>query len=280
MAVKIKFGLISGDSESLDIDATVWEENGLTLDFDDAIAAVMLNAPADIYGLVPTGDTKIKERSRSVITFSIPYGQPTVRKPPEPPEEGTLVRRAACSAKSKELWNYILPIGVYDNAGDATEAWGDVKWAVDLSVDERGYYNGQKASFDPLTESRTLDYYAPNSFISEAYLDVVEDIVSRGCFNSAPFAGKPIGSVQLVRFSLSERSPDDWELSFGFGYQRPRVNTQVGDIVVPHVRACDYLWTLFKQEHEEGQNHVGIKPRACFVGQVWELADFSLLQLP
>jgi hypothetical protein len=126
-------------------------------------------------------------------------------------------------------------------------------------------------TFDPLPETRTLDYYAPNTLISDAYLDTLESLC--GKFNSGELFGKPQGSLQLVRVSLSERTPNDWEISMGFGHRATQTNVSIcDDIVIPELRGSWEYWT-HQYEYLNDLGGVGeileLKTNLVVVQRVW-----------
>lgn len=212
-----------------------------------------------------------------------PLGPPTVItvSPPTPPEVGTMVRTVNYHAKPKKLWNFLEPITVRDATGDVTSKYPRLKWKIDSQLDPGKGYRSQGTDFDPLPELDTYTYFAPNVNINDTYLDTVGDLVSNGCFNSTTYFNREPGSLQIVRFSANQRSDDDWELSFGFGYkpieEELKVNSQ---ITLPVVRGCDYYWSDRRDEWDETENIVEAVDYLVVLGRVWHLADFNSLDLP
>jgi hypothetical protein len=117
--------------------------------------------------------------------------------------------------------------------------------------------------------------------VTEAYVDAVENLVIRGAFNDDTFFGKPAATVQIVRFSVQERSANDWELSFGFGHRAVEMNVSVADgIVIPTLRPCDHYYVIERPVFPSGSDVVQQRAVAVVVGQAWPLMSFGVLDLP
>jgi hypothetical protein len=201
--------------------------------------------------------------------------------PVPPPEVGTVVRTVNYHAKPKKLWNFLEPLMVRDSSGDVTNHYPRLKWKIDSQLDPGKGYRSQGTDFEPLPELDTYTYYAPNVDINDTYLDAVGDLVSNGCFNSTTYGGRAPGSLQIVRFSANQRSVDDWELSFGFGYKPLEEDFKINSsIILPLLRGCDYYWSDRRDEWNETENIVEAVDYLVVLGRVWHLADFNVLDLP
>lgn len=219
-----------------------------------------------------------------------PMGPPTVvrRAAPEEPETSTLVRSANFNAKEKELSRFIEPVGVFkysdtNPAGtDVTESKKRTKWKIDAAMRFGTMAgNSRPRKFEPLAESRTLTYYVPNVSVTDTYFDTIEDLVTNGAFNAGSYRGRPEGTLQLVSFSAGERSADDWEFQFGFGYKAKETNVVInGGLQIPTLRPCDHYWTMEDTIWDEDNPEGEVYDKYVVVGRVWHLADFSVLGLP
>jgi hypothetical protein len=284
MAVKTALGRVSGDLTSLHLGITVWDDAGATVDYLDALNAALGVAPATLFGLFPSGSPTVQERSDSIYLFEIVYESLEKQQsdPPPQPETGTLTRSASASAKGKVLKHFLEPIGVWGADGLVEGGLVHSRWAVKITHDPGAYYSDiAEQEFQPYAETRSLEYYAPDAEITDEYLDAVEDLVNRGCFNNAEFFGKPAGTVQIVRFNCNQRSDTDKTLSFGFAYQPIREDVQVSsDIVIPELCASWYYWTANQVLFDSTAHICEVVPKYAIVGRVWEEEDFSVLNLP
>jgi hypothetical protein len=132
---------------------------------------------------------------------------------------------------------------------------------------------------DPLRASRSLSYVTNQSFINDAYLDMVEDMVERGVFNDDVFLGRPVGSLQLVGFSANEGIDGEWNIGFAMGFRKPKASVDVGDgVTIPLIRGCDSYWPIEVETY--ASDSIQPKVKAGVVGQAWDLADFTTLNLP
>lgn len=293
MATRSKLGPLGGSVESPSIIVTTWEDSGSDLNESTAKTHADTVRPASLFGgAFPTGDVSVTQRARNIYTFEYTYEQPEENEPPqpEPPETGSLVRRGNCSTKSKTLVRFIEPVGVYNESGDQSAYYADQKWSPKKPGPESEQGQHGDVTVEPLQETRTLDYYIPNLALTEVYYAAIEAMVEAGAFNDATFAGKlhdgqtfsfPTATVQIVRVSLQERSPDDWELSLGFGIRGVKTNVSINDdLEIPTLRACDHYYVIERPYYSAGGDLITNKAKAVVVGQAWPLMDFSVLDLP
>lgn len=286
MATKTAVGKLSGSATNPSIEVTVWDDGGAALDYDTAALAALGAAPTTVLTYPQHDINSIQEHSESAYKFVVSYanleGSPLPQ--PENPASGTVVRRVSAKTKTKRLHNFIAPVAVYDRSGDITDQATITKWKIDAFYTEKGRYRSEGTYFDPLPETRTLDYYVPNAAITESYFDTVEDMVSRGVFNNATWRGRAQGSVQFVRFSAAERDAETWELSFGFAYSPSRSVTMAalngGTITIPDLRGDYHYWTRDQLAFNEAARIVEVFPYVAVVGRVWDEASFSALNLP
>jgi hypothetical protein len=277
MALKYRVGLISGSRQQFQLPMTVFSTTRTALNYEDAILFAEQNAPGVLAGNKKTDDISITEKAASAITFLFTYKQPA---------QDELRRRASSSTKPKKLFSFLAPIGVYKlNASglvteDVSAENESIKWKPDRTSTASEFKGAKGVMVDPLAESRTLDFFTNASVVTNAYLDTIEDMVVRGVFNQSPIFTKPAFTLQIVRFSATERDDDDWELSFGFGYQPVREDVEVGDgIKIPKLRGCDYWYPIEKDIFADDV----IQPKVdrVVLGQVWEADDFiTKLNLP
>lgn len=261
----------------------MWDDGFAQIETAEAVAYAIEVAPPTVLGMLPVSDDiGVEEIARHIVKVTVEYTPADIKPldPPPNPEMGTLVRRASFQAKGKFLFNPIEPIAAYDPSGDVTADWLDTLWSINAKL------NGFAASLvggmqvEPLAEVFSLDYYAPNTVITKAYLDTIAEFCSVGAFNDEDWNGYPQGSLQLVRFSLTERTPDDWDLSFGFGYKAPETNIAIGDVVIPELRGSWIYWTRTREEYNDESNIMHVYTYLAFVQRVWEERDFNLLDLP
>lgn len=285
MALQHSLGPISGSYKSPRMIITVWDDAGATLDHDDAVDYAATIAPLSIFGSLQDPDPGVTELAGHIYAIDLGYTRPEQQEKDQPPqrETSTLARRMNFQAQSKLIYTCLEPIGVYSPDGDVTDDYSYTKWLVNVQGKGFDQFRTQGLTVEPLPETRTLDYYIPNTDVTDAYCDALEELC--GKFNSGPFFDRPQGSVQLVRASLSERSPSDWELSLGFGYRAPQESLSVAsDIVIPELRGSWIYWTREREEIYDAGGTTGkileIRSDIAVVQRVWEEDDFSTLSLP
>jgi hypothetical protein len=285
MAFRHAFGPIAGSYKSPRQTMTVWDDTFAALDEDDVVAYANTIAPASLLTRLLDDDPGIEELAGHIYRFELSFSPIQLQENDPPPqrETGTLARRANFQAQPVFRKVCLEPIGVYSADGNVTSNYPNLKWLVNVRGTGFDQSRVEGQTFDPLPEVFTFDYYAPNLVLSNAYLNTVAALC--GKFNSGTFFDFPQGSVQLVRFSASERTPEDWELSFGFGYFPPQTNVQVSDdITIPNLRGS---WAYWTQEQEIATDLGGTvgeiiesSTKLAVVQRVWEEADLSGLDLP
>jgi hypothetical protein len=285
MSLVHSLGPVGGTVNNPRLTVYVWDDAFADISEEDAVIHATNVAPSTIFDKPFEGDAGVQELAGHIYAIEIGYAEEgtgsSVQAPPAR-EINTLARRMNFQAQSKFIRNCIQPIGVFDADGDSTANYPHTKWLVGLygsGADQRA----EGLTIDPLPETRTLDFCIPNADVSDSYLDTLEDLCGKFC--SGTFFGRPQGSVQLVRVSLQERNPFDWELSLGFGYKAPQFNVDVSDdIVIPEVRASWHYWTREKDVVYAAGGTIGTiierEVEFAVVQQVWEEGDFDALALP
>jgi len=285
MALKTKRGRAGGSAESPQLDIVVYDDADAAIDYATALNAAIDAAPISLMG-IPIGSVQnVEEFSDSKYRFTVGYSAlptPSTLSRPEPPEINTVLRTANYNAKSKKLFNFLEPIGVYGPTGDVTADYSQTKWKIDSqAADAFSYAISPGTMFDPLPETDTLAFFAPNDFVDDAYFNSIRSIM--GHFNNALWRDCTQGSSQLVRFSANPRSAEDWELSFGFGYQEEQSTIDIGgDITIPTLRGSWYYWVRDSLELNNTATPPILErfPDLAFVGRVWPESDFNILDIP
>ena len=286
MTVRYKYGYSTGSGSSPQLDCTVWDDAGTAIDRTTAFNTAVNNAPATLYGQPINGVGSIEELSQSQYKFSISYASPSagsslVNSSPTPPETGTLVRRGQGEAKTVRLKKFLSAGKVYNIEGAATDITTDMpylKWEIDSFLIPNVGYLPQLHDFDPYPETRTLDYYVPNATLTDAYLDDLEEIL--GHFNSATLFGRAIDTVQFVRYSVTQRNDDDFELSLGFALV-PTKTVSLTDAASITVKGTEYYWERQYIKYDGSLNEIEWNPWQVIRGVVWPSSDLAtVLDLP
>lgn len=285
MAFKHSLGPVTGSFKTPRMRVTVWDDAFADVDLEDALDYAATVIPGTIFDKLPETDATVDELAGHIYSFEFSYSPPNLEPPDVAParEQGTLARRMNFQARSKTIFTCLEPIGVYSADGDVTDQYQYTKWRVNVNAEGVGSLKTIGLTVDPLPETMTLDYYAPNTVITADYLDTLESLC--GAFNSETFQDRTQGSLQLVRASLYERSPDDWEISLGFGYRATRENVAISDgVSIPELRGSWIHWEREREVEFDAGGDTGIiidmQPELTVVQRVWEEEDFGLLNLP
>lgn len=97
-----------------------------------------------------------------------------------------------------------------------------------------------------------------------------------GKVNNAPFYNCAEGECLFAGASGSLRSDLKFEISYKFLGSENKYDFAVGDITVASKKGWEYLWTEYEHSITAGQRRI-LKPSACHVEQVYEIADFGQL---
>jgi hypothetical protein len=278
MTLRTKIGSVSGTRQAPIVSVTAFDDAHGTLDYNAALSAAVAAAPATVFNaLQKTSEITISEKSRDAITFEIGYTGPG---------RNVLFINTQAQTKAKKIHHFLAPVGVYtDGTGtDMSSGYTNLKWVIDHLSDDSQFNDGEAVTVEPLTATTEWNFQTSQSFLTDTYFDLIQDYVTRGVCNNAPFLvgpthTYPAGSLQMVSFRAQQRDLLEWELSFGIAYFKPQVNFYVDDTVkVPLFRGCDYYW-LKKRKVADGAELVP-KVIAAIVGQAWPLADFTKINLP
>jgi hypothetical protein len=124
-------------------------------------------------------------------------------------------------------------------------------------------------------------HYLPVVYVTESYKRDLFWLTGR--VNSVGFRGFAVGEVLFLRASGSQRSSEDWEISFQFAASPNATDLKVGNITGIHKRGWEYMWTQFKtaagRDKDSGEETGDLipKPKAVFIEQVYRYGDFSKL---
>lgn len=271
MTVKTAVGYVNGTRAQPSLMVSVFDDGGSTLAYDTALAAAINAAPPTILNAaINIADVTVIDRSASAIQFELNYGRKTTV---------TLTRAITEATKPKKEFNWIAPIGVYDSGGEVTSSYDYIKNRLNRFSSMNEFVSSKPTLVDPLGETLTLSYTALPGAITDAYVKTVTEMAQMGVFNNAPFWGYSLGELQMVSFTGTEQSDGAWSLTYGLGQKLFRVSVGVAEgITIPELRGCDGYWPIEEEFFEDGT--VQTRTKAVVVGQLWELDDFSQLNLP
>lgn len=284
MAITAKKEKESSTNDSLSVPYYVQEDDvAEQLSRAEAVAAAMAQGLTDQGSATTT--YSLQRISDRICRVTLSYKEAVLPKLTLPPVgEETLDYRFAFQAQPKFVTHAFECIGVYGPAGV-------------LAGYDRKLVNVQKSGgvttltgmqVNPLPPLHFLDYTVPNAMADSTYRAIVEAL--NGKFNDDEFLGHPAGEVQLVSFSASKRTDEDWQYSFGFGAAATQedvtfdgydvVAKTPATITVPSIPPTCVVWETPIEYLNTAQNSIEKLARTVHVHRVWELGDFSLLGLP
>lgn len=101
-----------------------------------------------------------------------------------------------------------------------------------------------------------------------------------GRVNSTTFEGFQAGELKFLGASGNELEEGDFELTWDFAASFNETGLTVGDITGIDKKGWEYLWVYHAEEIDSTTNTRVIKPRAVYVEQLFETADFTSLGIP
>lgn len=281
---KVRIGRVSGTLESLQLEITVWNDDQSFLDYAPALALAVQNRPAAIFGMPPSDDKpQIKENGRYTYTFLMVYESTALqgaRLPPATPTDGK-IRQAAMVAKSVTRTDFIEPVGVFAaGRADVTADYPGLKFKIDAPGQDSHYHRSAGRTFDPLAETHVIKHFPRNELVTDTWLQTIEDVCARGCFNSLEYDGYPAGTLQIVRFHAQPRNTKDWEFIFGFGNRPTRPDVDVGGgVIIPLLLGNYHYWTRDALVYNAAKKTLQPQAKLAIVGTVWEQDDFNKFEV-
>ena len=120
-------------------------------------------------------------------------------------------------------------------------------------------------------------HYKRDNQITQAYKDILWNLT--GSVNNATFQTKAAGEVLFLGASGSKRGSENWELTFKFSAQVNVTGLQIHDITGIAKKGWEYLWIRYEDIEDATAKKLVKRPVAVIVEKVYELKDFSDLDL-
>jgi hypothetical protein len=236
-----------------------------TYDEAEVLEAINETAPLKLANL-PLQGISIREDDDLDLTYwaEANYGQSSR----DEPEEDSVEYQFSFQAQSVQIYQSLETIGSYAVSGTAENHFGSIN-----VVTEGGRQRVEGHHLIPPPVTFKLAYYPANAVITAAYQSVVENLV--GKVNSAPFKGRPAGSLLLAACQGGARNNAGWSVDFGFAYLPNLTDIPVGGITVAAKDGMDLLWVEY--ETKPGTKQMIQKPRHAYVERVFYRDDFNKL---
>ena len=120
-------------------------------------------------------------------------------------------------------------------------------------------------------------HYIPQQSVTDAYKAKLFALTGR--VNSAAFRGLARGECLFRGASGSQRSEEDWEITFNFSASPNVTGLTVGDITGINKLGWEYLWVRYvdKEQTVGNAKYIVRVPQFAYVEQVYYFGDFSQL---
>lgn len=253
---------------------------GLTLEFivlgsideDDVYAYVRTNTPG-YYG--PVAGISRLQRQKIVVApqgggvwfATITYGtpeSPEVPGAPTPTDPLGIDWSFDTTGQTQHVTQSKHTTQKIKRGGGAAD---DLEGAIGVSKDG---VQGTDVVVPKLEFSISRSYF----FLTPEYLKKVSDLT--GTVNDAEFFGFARGEVLFLGGSGQGSTGDFPRLTFRFARSKNRENIYINDeIEIPEKKGWEYLWVAY--EDAVGASSVISRPRAAYVEEVYDLADFTQL---
>lgn len=236
----------------------------------EAMAAVAAYAPTSISdnegNSLYAADVQLEDfipASGLTIAFvTVPYAPPESGSPLGSPESPAAVYEFSYQAPSEHIY-YALATTSYGTSPP------DIKNKVFVNAD------GEHLGLD-LPGGNTTNVWrltGPKGAVSSTYEALVEGMM--GSVNSAPFQGRPAGSMRFVQCTSSVTRGGSVALTWGFQYSANQTGLTIGGISGVSKKGHNVLWQ--KDEWKVDNNALVLVPRAVYVQQVFPEADLNQL---
>ena len=120
-------------------------------------------------------------------------------------------------------------------------------------------------------------HYFSDSKVTDAYKKALRD--TTGKVNNAFFRGNEAGEVLFRGAQGSKTGNDKWEITFNFSASENLIDITIGSITGIAKQGWQYLWVLYEDAVDDTAKSLIKQPSAVYIEQVYQQADFSVLEL-
>ena len=216
------------------------------------------------------------------------------------PTDGLSLQTVHCEQSAKTTWIARCEYGVIEplDTGEYTFSWDTTGATVHLST-PRACRVYPVAGYTPPEDLKkviaadrdrrvqgvdvpspslklTISYRMPKAVITLSYARAVSRMV--GKCNNAPYAG--FDAYELLFLGSTGRSgtKTDPTIDFNFECGENLVNQTIGDITGITKYAHEFIWPWFGEAKDSSADELIIKPKALYVNEVIEAANFHTLR--
>jgi len=229
-----------------------------TTDASAAEAAAFAVAPAT-YGTLVRRDPTVEPDGYDIWRVTIPY------RKREKQETGGSSYSFDTGGGTQHITQALETIETYVPPGEPKP---DFKGVIGGTID------GTEGIDIPLPAFNFSEtHYMATAAVTPAYKLTLRGLT--GKVNDAAFRDNAAGEVRFVGASGSERSAEDWEITFHFEASENVVGLTIGDIVGINKKGWEYVDVHYTHAVDPAAHVIIQKPWAAVVLKVCETASFS-----
>ena len=133
-----------------------------------------------------------------------------------------------------------------------------------------------------------VDVVSPVFTFSETWVKDADDITDQykgdlfrttGKTNNGTFKGCATGECLFLGASGTQRNADEWEITYNFAASPKNDAFPAANEATVMKGGWDYVWNEFAEAKDEGTKLMVLRPIATYVERVYDLADFSVLDI-
>lgn len=237
----------------------------------DAQGAVILAAPGLLDGLVLTHVQADEAEAQDCYHCVANYGLPLLPEPKAPLEVGQSSFHFEVATQQQRVFTPIAPQTIHPRSGLSAPADVD-KWLIgqqgDGSQPEGVEVPEPIASF---SETHVFDLATVTASMQRTLLRVV------GKINNASFRGWQTGEVMCTGVSGSQRTGEDWEISYRFSVREHQTGLTIAGISGIDKDGWQYLWPRYSVKKDGSEPILSNTIDYIVVADVHYSADFAAL---
>jgi len=237
----------------------------------DATAAIVAAAPAQV-GQVFLSSVTVDETADETwegVAHYAPFGnkKPELVNWPTPQYSFDTQGATQHLTQTRQTISATVPIG------DPAATINDFGGGINVNYD--GEVSGVDVPIAAYTWTEKWTFLPAN--VTSFYLKYLFNLST--CVNKYSFRTFEPGEVIFLGASGQQTEPDRCEITYKFSALPNATDIPVGDITVPAKRGWDYMWVIYYKSANTDLKKIVSKPKAAYVEQVYEYADFSPLMI-
>lgn len=237
----------------------------------EAQGAVFLEAPGLVDGLVLTHVSANETDAQGVYDCMANYGLPLPPEPKSPLDIGESSFHFEVATQAQRVFHPLQPQMVYPRSGLAAPA------------DSSGWLIGQQGDG---SQPEGVEVFEPIASFSETHILALGTVTASmqrtllrvvGKLNQFSFRGWQAEEVMCTGVSGSQRSGEDWEVSFRFGVREHQTGLTICEISGIDKKGWQYIWPRYSLKKDGSEPILANTVDYIVVADVHLKTNFAVL---